>query len=158
MISKTAQQQIDKWIAKYPKKQQQSAVMEALKIVQDENGGYLDDKAIESVASYLDMPNIAVAEVATFYENYNHKPVGKYMIRFCHNISCMLNGADDLIAYLEQKLNIKVGQTTADGNFSLKKVECLASCVGAPMMQIGDIYYENLTKNKIDNILDMLIK
>ena len=156
MISKTAQQQIDKWIAKYPKGKQQSAVMEALKIVQDENGGYLDSKAIESVASYLDMPNIAVAEVATFYENYNHKPVGRYVIRFCHNISCMLNGSDDLVSYLEQKLAIKVGKMTTDGKFSLKQVECLAACAGAPMMQIGDTYYENLTTAKIDKILASL--
>ncbi len=158
MISKTAKQQIDKWITKYPKGKQQSAVMEALRLAQADNNGHLTPELIKEVANYLNIPNIAAYEVATFYENYNHKPVGKYVIRFCHNISCMLNGADDLITYLEQKLQIKVGQTTADGKFSLKHVECLAACVGAPMMQIGDVYYENLTKNKIDNILDILIK
>ncbi|SFV63289.1 NADH-ubiquinone oxidoreductase chain E [hydrothermal vent metagenome] len=156
MISKEAQQKIDKWIEKYPSEQKQSAVMESLKIVQEENKGFLDEKQIKSVAKYLEMPEVKVQEVATFYENYNHKKVGKFQIRFCHNISCMLNGADDLISYLENKLDIKVGDVTRDGRFSLKKVECLGSCVGAPMMQIGGTYYENLTTDKLDEILDNL--
>lgn len=153
MISKNAKKQIDAWVAKYPEGKQSSAVMEALKIVQAENKNCLNSEAIQAVADYLDMPSIAVAEVATFYENYNHKPVGKHVIRFCHNISCMLNGADDLIAYLEEKHDVKVGKVTKDGRFSIKKVECLGACVGAPMLQIDDIYHENLTEQKLDDIL-----
>ncbi len=153
MISNNAKKQIDAWVAKYPAGRQSSAVMEALKIVQAENENKLTPETIQAVADYLDMPGIAVAEVATFYENYNHKPVGKHVIRFCHNISCMLNGADDLISYLEKKHEIKVGEPTKDGRFSIKKVECLGACVGAPMLQIDDTYYQNLSEQKLDEIL-----
>ncbi len=156
MISNNAKKQIDLWVAKYPKGRQSSAVMEALKIVQAENNHQLTPDLIQAVAEYLEMPAIAAAEVATFYENYNHQPVGKYQIRFCHNISCMLNGADELIVHLENKLGIKTGQMTQDGLISLKKVECLGACVGAPMFQIGDQYYEYLDVNKIDEIVDGL--
>ena len=156
MISGKAKQQIDTWVAKYPAGYQSSAVMEALKIVQAENDGSLTSGLIQAVADYLEMPVISAYEVATFYENYNHKPVGKHVIRFCHNISCMLNGADDLISYLETKTGVKTGEVSEDGLVSVKKVECLGACVGAPMFQIGDQYYENLTQQKIDEILDGL--
>ena len=156
MISDQAKKEIDIWVAKYPEGRQSSAVMEALKIVQAENGGSLANDLIKAVADYLDMPRISVQEVATFYENYNHQPVGKNVIRFCHNISCMLNGADDLISYLETKLAVKTGEVSKDGLVSVKKVECLGACVGAPMCQIGDKYYENLTEQRIDEILDSL--
>jgi len=156
MISDQAKKEIGIWVAKYPAGRQSSAVMEALKIVQAENGGSLTSDLIKAVADYLDMPRISVQEVATFYENYNHKPVGKHVIRFCHNISCMLNGADDLISYLETKLGVKTGEVSKDGLVSVKKVECLGACVGAPMCQIGDKYYENLTEQSIDEILDSL--
>lgn len=156
MISNKAKKQIDAWVAKYPEGRQSSAVMEALKIVQAENNNQLTHDNIQAVADYLDMPGIAAAEVATFYENYNHKPMGKHVIRFCHNISCMLNGADDLIAHLETKLGVKTGEVSKDGLVSVKKVECLGACVGAPMFQIGDQYYENLTIEKIDEIVDGL--
>lgn len=156
MISNEAKKQIDAWIAKYPDGRQSSAVMEALKIVQAENDNSLTSETIQAVADYLDMPGIAAAEVATFYENYNHKAVGKHTIRICHNISCMLNGADDLVAYLEKKLGVKTGEVTKDGLVNVKKVECLGACVGAPMFQIGDQYYENLTEEKIDEIVDGL--
>ena len=156
MISNKAKKQIDTWIEKYPKGRQSSAVMEALKIVQAENENSLSAEAIAEVADYLDMPSIVAAEVATFYENYNHKPVGKHTIRICHNISCMLNGADDLVSYLEKKLGVKTGQVTKNGLVNVKKVECLGACVGAPMFQIGDTYYENLTEKKIDDIVDNL--
>ncbi len=156
MISTGAKKQIDAWIAKYPKDRQSSAVMQALKIVQAENGNRLNADTIQAVADYLNMPGIAAQEVATFYENYNHKKVGKYVIRFCHNISCMLNGADDLIAHLENKLGVKTDEVTSDGLISVKKVECLGACVGAPMFQINDDYFENLTIDKIDKIVDNL--
>lgn len=156
MISDSAKTQINSWIVKYPKGKQSSAVMEALKIVQAENNNQLTHDLIQAVAEYLDMPSIAVQEVATFYENYNHKPVGKHIIRFCHNISCMLNGADDLIEHLEEKLGVETGEVTKNGLISVKKVECLGACVGAPMFQIGEQYYENLTADKIDEIVDGL--
>jgi len=156
MISDQAKKEIDIWVAKYPEGRQSSAVMEALKIVQAENGGSLANDLIKAVADYLDMPRISVQEVATFYENYNHQAVGKNVIRFCHNISCMLNGADDLISYLETKLGVKTGEVSKDGLVSVKKVECLGACIGAPMCQIGDKYYENLTEQRIDEILGSL--
>jgi len=156
MISDQAKKEIDIWVAKYPKGKQSSAVMQALTIVQKENGGSLTNDLIQAVADYLEMPAISVQEVATFYENYNHKPVGKHVIRFCHNISCMLNGSDELISYLEEKLDVKTGEITKDGLLSVKKVECLGACVGGPMCQIGDQYYENLTEKSIDAILDGL--
>lgn len=156
MISIDAKKQIDAWILKYPKDRQSSAVMQALKIVQAENENRLSADTIQAVADYLDMPGIAAQEVATFYENYNHRKVGKHVIRFCHNISCMLSGADDLIVHLENKLGVKTGEVTPDGLISAKKVECLGACVGAPMFQINDEYFENLTADKIDQIVDNL--
>ena len=156
MISDKAKQQIDTWAEKYPEERRSSAVMEALKIVQAENNNQLTPELIQAVADHLGMPAIAAAEVATFYENYNHQAVGKHVIRFCHNISCMLNGADDLISYLEEKLGVKTGEVTPDGLISVKKVECLGACVGAPMCQINDTYHEHLTREKLDEIVDGL--
>ena len=156
MISNEAKKEIDIWVSKYPKDRESSAVMQALTIVQKENSGSLNSDLIYAVADYLKMPAISVQEVATFYENYNHKPVGKHVVRFCHNISCMLNGSDDLISYLEDKLEVKTGEVTKDGLVSVKKVECLGACVGGPMCQIGDQYYENLTTDKLDKILEEL--
>ena len=153
MISDQAKKQIDKWITKYPADKKSSAVMEALKIVQNENGGSLTSDLIQAVADYLYMSAISVQEVASFYENYNHKPVGKHVIRFCQSISCMLNDSDELISYLEGKLGLKTGEVSKDGLVSVKKVECLGACIGAPMCQIGDQYHENLTPKKIDKIL-----
>ena len=156
MISSEAKKEIDFWVSKYPEGRESSAVMQALTIVQKENGGSLNPDLINEVADYLEMPVISVQEVATFYENYNHKPVGKHVVRFCHNISCMLNGSDELISYLEDKLEVKTGQVSKDGLVSVKKVECLGACVGGPMCQIGDQYHEHLTKDKLDNILENL--
>ena len=156
MISNEAKKEIDFWVSKYPEGRESSAVMQALTIVQKENGGSLNSELIKDVAEYLEMPAISVQEVATFYENYNHKPVGKHVLRFCHNISCMLNGSDELISYLEDKLGVKTGEVSKDGLVSVKKVECLGACVGGPMCQIGDQYHEHLTKDKLDNILENL--
>ena len=156
MISNEAKKEIDFWVSKYPEGRESSAVMQALTIVQKENGGSLNSELINDVAEYLEMPAISVQEVATFYENYNHKPVGKHVLRFCHNISCMLNGSDELLSYLEDKLGVKTGEVSKDGLVSVKKVECLGACVGGPMCQIGDKYHEHLTKDKLDNILENL--
>jgi NADH-quinone oxidoreductase subunit E len=158
LISAESKADIDKWIAKYPADKKESAVMAALRIVQDQNGGYLTDPLIEAVAEYLDMPAIAVYEVATFYSMYEREPVGKVKICVCTNISCMLCGSDDVVEHLENKLGIKMGETTGDGMFTLKEVECLGACVNAPVMQIGNKYYEKLSKEKIDKLIESLDK
>ncbi len=156
LFSEKTRQDIDNWVAKYPDEWKQSAVMAALRIVQDDNGGWLTPELMDKVAAYLDMAPIAVYEVASFYSMYEHKPVGKHKICMCTNVSCMLNGSDKIVQHLEERLDIKLGETTNDGRFTLKEVECLGACVGAPMMQIGEKYYENLTPELIDSILDSL--
>ena len=148
--------EIDTWVAKYPEGKQSSAVMFALKLAQDQNGGWLTTEFMDAVADYLSMDKIAVYEVATFYSMYEHKPVGKHKICVCTNISCMVCGSSKVVKHLEEKLSIKMGQTTTDNRITLKEVECLGACVGAPMMQIGENYYEHLTTEKIDDILDGL--
>ncbi|HEX20546.1 MAG TPA: NADH-quinone oxidoreductase subunit NuoE [Acidiferrobacteraceae bacterium] len=153
LISEDSRQEIDHWIAKYPQGQRQSAVMSALRIVQDQNGGWLSDELIEAVAEYLQMPAIAAQEVATFYSMYELKPVGCHKICVCTNISCLLCGSNGIVDHLKKKLGIDFGEVTNDGKFSLKEVECLGACVGAPMFQIGEHYYENLTPQKVDEIL-----
>jgi NADH-quinone oxidoreductase subunit E len=130
--------------------------MAALRIVQDANDGSLTRELMDQVAAYLDMPPIAVYEVATFYSMYEHKPVGKHKVCVCTNISCMINGSDKIVDHMEKKLDVKLGGTTADGKFTLKEVECLGACGGAPMFQIGNKYYENLTPELVDSILDGL--
>ncbi len=156
LLSTESKTEIDKWVAKYPADQKQSAVMAALRIVQDANDGWLSKEMIEAVADYLDMEPIAVEEVATFYTMYEHKPVGRYKICICTNISCMLCDSDMVVKHLQNKLAIKFGEVTPDGKFSLKEVECLGACVNAPMMQIGNTYYENLTPQRLDEILTSL--
>ncbi len=147
---------IDRWIAKYPEGWKQSAVMEALRVVQEENGGWLTPELMDQVAAYLDMPSIAVYEVATFYSMYELKPVGKHKLCMCTNVSCMINGADKIVGHLEEKLGVKLGETTEDGRYTLKEVECLGACGGGPSMQIDKQYHENLTPEQIDKILDEL--
>ena len=148
--------EIDAWIAKYPPEWKQSAVMAALRIVQDDNGGWLTTELMNDVAAYLEMPPIAVYEVATFYSMYELKPVGRHKICVCTNVSCLINKADAIVEHLEKRLGIGFGEVTEDGRFSLKEVECLGACGGAPMMQIGKQYYENLTPEIIDAILEGL--
>ncbi len=143
---------IDREIAKYPPAHRASAVMAALRIVQ-EHHGWLSAELMDAVADYLGMSPIAVSEVASFYSMYDLKPVGRHKLCVCTNISCLLNGSDHVVAHLEQRLGIKPGETTPDGKFTLKEVECLGACVGAPMMQIGKTYYEQLTPDKLDEIL-----
>ncbi len=147
---------IDRWISQYPADQRQSAVMPALRIVQEINGGYLTRELMDEVADYLGMPPMAVYEVATFYSMYEHKPVGKHKICMCTNISCMLRDADDLVEYLKEKLGVDVGEVTPDGRFSIKKVECLGACGEAPVAMIGKEYYGNLTRERLDELLDSL--
>jgi len=156
LINASSREEIDEWIAKFPVDQKQSAVMAALRVVQDQNGGWLTTELMDAVALYLDMDKIHVYEVATFYSMYEHKPVGKHKICVCTNISCMVCGSGEIVEHLEDKLNIKLGETTNDNRFTLKEVECLGACSGAPMFQIGENYYENLDTAKIDKILDDL--
>lgn len=156
LLTDASRKEIDEWIAKYPADKKQSAVMSALRIAQDQNAGYLTEDLIDAVAEYLQMESIAVYEVASFYSMYELKPVGKHKICVCTNISCMLNGSDEIVDHLQNKLKINFGEITDDGKFSLKEVECLGACVNAPMFQIGENYYEKLTPEKIDKILDSL--
>lgn len=143
---------IDTWIAKYPADKKESAVMAALMLVQEEKG-HLTETLMKGVADYLEMDFIAVLEVATFYSMYNLEQKGKHCLEVCTNVSCRLRGAKDVVKHISETLDINVGETTKDGKFHLKAVECLGSCCGAPMMQIGKKYYENLDPKKIDEIL-----
>jgi len=158
-ISAETRAKIDQWLTKYPADRKQSAVLQALMFVQRDNGGSLTEAHMNAVAEYLELPPIAVYEVATFYDMYDLKPVGKNKIDVCTNISCKLCGCDTIVSHLEKRLGIKIGQTTPDGRYTLKGVECLAACVGAPMMQVNDFeYFEKLTPEKVDAILDRLEK
>jgi NADH-quinone oxidoreductase subunit E len=157
VLSAHARAEIDHWVTRYPADQKQSAVLAALREVQHENGGYLTTELMDAVADYLDMPPIAVYEVASFYSMFELKPVGRHSISVCTNISCMLRGGDAILAHLEKKLGIKLGESTTDGKFYLKREEeCLAACCGAPMMQVDHVYYEQLTPEKVDQVLDRL--
>ena len=155
VLTELAESEIDREIAKYPPEQKQAAVMAALSIAQREKG-WLSEDTLDYVARRLEIPSIRVAEVATFYSMYDLAPVGRHKICLCTNISCMLRGSDGIMEYIENKLHIKPGQTTGDGRFTLKEVECLAACGGAPMMQVDDDYYENLTPQRVDAILDAM--
>ena len=141
-------------IARYPEGKQKSALLPILHLAQDENNGWLSVEAMDYVAQLLQIKPIEVYEVATFYSMYNLKPVGKYIFEVCQTGPCMLNGSDHIIAYIKEKLEINVGETTQDGLFTLKTVECLGACGYAPMMQMGKFYKEHLTKEKVDQIID----
>ena len=156
LLSDASRAEIDRWIAKYPPEHKRAAVMAALRIVQDQNGGWLSNELLEAVAEYLDMPPIAVEEVATFYTMYDLRPVGRHKICVCTNIACQLNGSDRIMDHLQKKLGVNAGDTTPGGKFTLKEVECLGACGGAPMMMVDKTYHETLTPEKVDEILDKL--
>ncbi len=157
-LSDSLKKEIDGWLERYPDDQRQSAVLGALRAVQHHDPQHhLSVEMMDAVADYIGMPEIAVYEVASFYSMFNLQPVGKHEISVCNNISCMLRGADEIIAHLEKRLGIKLGESTPDGKFFLKKEEeCLAGCCGAPMMQVNHVYHEHLTIEKVDEILDQL--
>lgn len=156
-LSAHAREVIDAWLAKYPPDRKRSAVLAALREVQHENNGYLTVPLMDAVADYLELPRIAVYEVASFYSMLETRPVGRHSISVCTNVSCMLRGADDIVEHIEHRLGIKTGQSTADGRFYLKREEeCLAACCAAPMMMVDHKYHENLTPAKVDQILDSL--
>lgn len=143
-------------IARYPEGKQKSAVIPILHIAQEEFDGWLDSPVMDYVAELLSIKPIEVYEVATFYTMFNLKPVGKHVFEVCQTGPCMLNGSDEIISYIKEKLNIQAGETTDDGLFTLKPAECLGACGYAPMMQLGKHYKEFLTKEKVDQIIDDL--
>ncbi len=145
-------EKVNSIIARYPEGRQKSALLPVLHVAQ-EQFGWLSVETMDYVASLLKIEPVEVYEVATFYSMYNLKPVGKYMFEVCQTGPCMVRGSDDIIAYIGEKLGIKPGETTADGMFTLKTVECLGACGYAPMMQLGKYYKEHLTKEKIDAIV-----
>lgn len=156
VLSAHIREEIDAAVKKYPADRKRSAVFAALHAVQHEHG-HLAPAMLDAVAEYLGLEPIKVQEVATFYSMYETKPVGRNSISVCTNISCMLRGADDIVAHVESRLGIRTGETTSDGKVFLKcEEECLAACAGAPMMMVNHKYYENLTPEKVDEILDGL--
>lgn len=158
LISEPIRREIDRWLEKYPPDRKQSAVLIALRLVQEQNGGWLTEDLMNAVADYLQLPKIAVYEVASFYSMYNTKPVGKHKIAICTSISCMLCGADKIVKHLQQRFgNVPLGEASADGRYTLKEAECLAACRGAPVMQIDDRdYYEDISVETADAILNEL--
>lgn len=140
-------------MARYPEGKQKSALIPLLHLAQEQNDGWLSVEAMDHVAEVLQIKPIEVYEVATFYSMYNLKPIGKHLFEVCHTGPCMVNGSDDIVAYIKEQLNIGVGETTEDGMFTLKTVECLGACGYAPMMQLGKFYKEHLTKEKVDQII-----
>jgi len=153
-FNETSLKKVAEIIARYPDGKQKSALLPVLHMAQVEFGGWLDVPVMDYVAALLKIEPIEVYEVASFYSMYNLKPVGKYLFEVCQTGPCMLNGSDNIIDYIKQKLHIGVGETTADGMFTLKTVECLGACGYAPMMQFGKTYREHLTKEKVDSIIE----
>jgi len=157
VLNKHTIEEIDGWVAKYPEDKKRSAVLGALNAAQHQNEGFLTTGLMDAVADYLGLAHIHVYEVASFYSMYETKPCGRNNVAICTNISCMLMGSDDIVSHIEGKLGIKIGESTEDGRIYLKKEEeCLAACAGGPMMQVNHKYYEKLTPDKVDEILDGL--
>lgn len=147
-------QEVQRIVARYPEGKHKSALIPVLHLAQQEFGGWLDVPVMDYVASLLKLTPIEVYEVASFYSMFNLKPVGRYMFEVCQTGPCMINGSDDIVSYIGEKLGIKPGQTTSDGMFTLKTVECLGACGYAPMMQFGKHYKEHLTKEKVDQVIE----
>lgn len=156
-LSQHVKDEIERWKARFPEERRRSAVLGALHAVQHENGGYLTPDLMDCVAEYLDLTKAEVYEVANFYSMFQTVPVGRNEVSICTNISCMLRGADDIVEQVEERLGIRLGESTPDGRIFLKREEeCLAACCGAPMMMVNHRYHENLTPEKVDEILDEL--
>jgi NADH-quinone oxidoreductase subunit E len=153
MLTQASLDQIEIEAAKYPSDKRASVLMAALRIAQQEKG-HLDYALIEYIAGVAGVPVMRAYEVATFYSMYEHQPCGETQIKICTNISCLLRGSDEMVAHLEKRLGLKLGEVSADGKVGLKEVECLGACVGAPMLQLNKDYIENLTPGKIDEMLD----
>ena len=158
LLSAHTRKQIDHWVTRFPADKKRSAVLSALSAAQHQNQGYLTTELMDAVAEYLDMAAIHVYEVASFYSMYETRPVARHNVAICTNISCMLMGSEGIVEHVENKLGIKIGESTEDGRIYLKcEEECLAACAGGPMMQVDHVYYENLTPEKVDEILDGLV-
>lgn len=156
ILSKHERDDIDMWVARFPEDRSQSALLAALRAVMHEDH-YISTDKMDAVAEYMDLPKIAVYEVASFYSMYelDEKAAAKNSISVCTNVSCMLNGSDEIVDHIEERLGIKMGESTPDGQFFFKiEEECLAACCGAPMMQLNHVYHENLTKEKVDALLE----
>lgn len=157
LLSEQTRREIDHWVAKFPPGRQRSACIAALRAAQEQNHGFLTADLMDAVAEYLRLPPIQVYEVASFYSMFETHPCGRHHVSICTNISCMLNGADELVAHVEKRLGIRLSESTADGRIFLKKEEeCLAACTGAPMMMVDHVFHEHLTPEKVDAILDAL--
>ena len=157
LLSQQTRAEIDHWVAKFPPGRQRSASLAALRAAQEQNHGFLTPELMDAVAEYLKLPPIQVYEVASFYSMFEIHPCGRHHVSICTNISCMLNGGEELVAHAEKKLGIKVNESTADGRIFLKREEeCLAACTGAPMMMVDHVFHENLTPATLDKILDEL--
>ena len=157
LLSEHTRQEIDAWVAKFPPGRQRSAVLSALRLAQEQNEGYLTPELLTAVAEYLNLPPVQVYEVASFYSMYELHPCGRHHVSICTNISCLLRGAEELVAHAEKKLGIKLGESTPDRRVFLKREEeCLAACTGAPMMMVDHVFHEHLTPEKVDRILDDL--
>jgi len=155
LLTQHTRDEIDHWVAKFPPERKRSAVISALRIAQHQNNGYLTTELMDALAGYLGLPPIQVYEVASFYSMFETRPVGRVHVSVCTNISCMLRGSDKIVEAVEQHLGIKVGESTPDGKFYLKREEeCLAACNNAPMMMVDHVYHENLTPEMVVKILD----
>ncbi len=155
-FSADALKQVDEIFSRYPKERRASALMPVLHLAQSEFGGWLSRQTLDYVAEVVGVAPIRCYEVATFYTMYNLKPVGKYHVQVCTNISCWLCDSETIVSSLEEKLQAKVGSTTSDNRFTLSAVECLGACINAPMMQVNDDYFENLTADRVAEIIDRL--
>jgi NADH-quinone oxidoreductase subunit E len=157
LLSEHTRHEIDEWIGRFPTGRHRSAVLSALRFTQEQNNGFLTPELMDAVAEYLRLPAIQVYEVASFYSMFETHPCGRHHVSICTNISCMLNGAEDLVKHCEKKLGIRLGESTPDGRIFLKQEEeCLAACTGAPMMMVDHVFHEYLTPEKVDKVLDEL--
>ncbi|HEV2269951.1 MAG TPA: NADH-quinone oxidoreductase subunit NuoE [Steroidobacteraceae bacterium] len=157
LLAEHTRREIDHWVAKFPPGRQRSACIASLRAAQEQNNGHLTPELMDAVAAYLQLPPIQVYEVAAFYSMFETHPCGRHHVSICTNISCMLNGGEDLVAHAERKLGIGLNESTPDGRIFLKREEeCLAACTGAPMMMVDHVFHEHLTAEKLDKILDEL--
>lgn len=156
LLTDTMKAEIDKEVAKFPEGKQRSAILAAIRIVQQYGRNWIKQDELKAIAEYLDVPQVYVFEVATFYTMCKQEPVGKYHINLCTNVSCQLNGCDKIGEKLKERLQIDYGEVTEDGLFSIEQVECLGSCSTAPVCHIGTAYYENLSDERVDEIIDEL--
>ena len=157
MLTEQTRRTIDHWVSKFPRDKKRSALIQSLIAAQEQNGGWITSELSEAVAEYLDLPPVWAHEVVSFYSMFFTEPVGRNKVNICTNISCWLNGADDIVAHAEKKLGVKLGNTTEDGRVTLvREEECLAGCCGAPMAVVNGHYHEHLDTEKLDAILDGL--